>query len=412
MSDLPPGWEWASLSEVCESIVDGDHQPPPQTSSGIPFLVIGNIRNYELNFNNCRYVSESYLQSLKPVRRPQKGDVLYSLVGSYGIPVVVANDRPFCVQRHIGILRPNSKISSSFLSYALRSREVFNQATQCATGTAQLTVPLSGLRGIRIPLPSRMEQDRIVAAIEEHFSRLDAGTLALSRAGRNLKRARTAVLDAAVAGKLAGIRSGECEEIALGDLLDDIHAGKSFKCVERPADLQEWGVVKVSAMTWGRFLEDENKTVTDPLRVDPRFEIHPGDLLVSRANTVDYVGAAVLVGKCRPRLLLSDKSLRLVPKSRVLPEWLLINLRTSAARKYIESMATGTSDSMRNISQPKLKRLKIKTPSIEIQSAIIAEVDRVMSQMEQLDGSIGDSNRSAQALRTSILTAAFSGRLA
>jgi type I restriction enzyme, S subunit len=136
-----------------------------------------------------------------------------------------------------------------------------------------------------------------------------------------------------------------------------------------------------------------------------------GDLLVSRANTVEYVGAAVLVGKCRPRLLLSDKSLRLVPNSKVLPGWLLISLRASSARRYIESVATGTSDSMRNISQPKLKALRITLPPIEIQSQIVAEVDRLVSQIEQLDESLRKTRRSAQALRASILFAAFSGML-
>ena len=82
-----------------------------------------------------------------------------------------------------------------------------------------------------------------------------------------------------------------------------------------PLPLDEWGVIKVSAMTWGEFRETENKTVLEGRAVDPRMEIHPGDLLVSRANTVDYVGAVVMVHECRPRLLLSDKSLRLYPRA-------------------------------------------------------------------------------------------------
>jgi type I restriction enzyme S subunit len=261
-------------------------------------------------------------------------------------------------------------------------------------------------------MPPEQDQRQIVAAIEEQFSRLAAGSSSLQRAQRNLERARIAVLDAAVSGKFPGITKDSWEEFALGDLLDDIHAGKSFKCEERPSDLHEWGVVKVSAMTWGRFREGENKTVVDDRRADPRFEIHSGDLLVSRANTVEYVGAAVLVNKCRPRLLLSDKSLRLMPNSKVLPEWLLISLRTSLARRYIESVATGTSDSMRNISQPNLKALRIALPPIDVQSQLVTEVDRMMSQIEQLDESLGRNRRSARVLRSSILSAAFSGELA
>jgi type I restriction enzyme S subunit len=286
-----------------------------------------------------------------------------------------------------------------------------NKLEGAVRGSAQPKLTQKDLNNLRVPLPSYAEQERIAAVIEEQFSRLDAGISMLQRAQRNLKPARMSVLDAAAMGKFIGIQHDRWGEAALGDVLDDIHAGRSFKCEERPAGLDEWGVVKVSAMTWGQFRETENKTVIDHRMADPRFEISPGDLLVSRANTIEYVGAAVLVGKCRPRLLLSDKSLRLVPNSRVLPEWLLISLRTSRARRYIESIATGTSDSMRNISQPKLKELRIPLPPIDVQSQFAAEADRMLSQIEQLDQSLTGARRSVQALRSSILSAAFSGKL-
>src|SRR6266487_2092684 len=124
MSDLPAGWVWTNLAQVCTSITDGDHQPPPQAPEGIPFLVIGNIRNQVLDFTNCRYVSTHYFESLSLIRRPKKSDVLYTLVGSYGISVLVRDDRPFCVQRHIGIVRPSQEISASFLALALSTRAV------------------------------------------------------------------------------------------------------------------------------------------------------------------------------------------------------------------------------------------------------------------------------------------------
>ena len=129
--------------------------------------MIGNVRSQSIEFGGCRHVLDTYYQKLDEIRRPSKGDILYTLVGSYGIPVVVRDARPFCVQRHIGILRPSQYVPVDFLARVLESKVVFDQATQCATGIAQKTVPLAGLRGIPIPLPPLAEQHRIIAKVDE-----------------------------------------------------------------------------------------------------------------------------------------------------------------------------------------------------------------------------------------------------
>ena len=190
--NVSPGWVMSSLQSVCMSIADGDHLPPPKTESGIPFLVIGNIRSQTTNFVGSRFVSLEYYEALDPIRRPRGGDLLYTLVGSYGIPVVVRDDRPFCVQRHIGILRPSELIDVGFLALAMESDLVFTQATACATGIAQKTVPLSGLRRLLIPLPPLAEQHRIVARVDELMTicnRLERGMARSDDARSSLRNA-------------------------------------------------------------------------------------------------------------------------------------------------------------------------------------------------------------------------------
>ncbi len=171
--DVPQGWVIIDLQSVCASITDGDHLPPPKTESGIPFLVIGNVRSQTIEFEGSRFVSPEYYEALDPIRRPRSGDLLYTLVGSYGIPIVVRDDQPFCVQRHIGILRPSKLIDVLFLARAMESRLVFEQAIACATGIAQKTVPISGLRRLLIPLAPLAEQHRIVAKVDELMALCD-----------------------------------------------------------------------------------------------------------------------------------------------------------------------------------------------------------------------------------------------
>jgi type I restriction enzyme S subunit len=178
-------------------LTDGDHQPPPQTDEGIPFLVIGNVGNGEIDFSDTRHVSEGYYESLDPYRRPKQGDLLYTLVGSYGIPVRVTTDTPFCIQRHMAILRPHENTPMEYLALAMASDNVYKQATAVATGTAQKTVPLAGLRKIAIPLPPLAEQLRIVAELGRRLSvlaRSEAETdVGLERADR-LRQSILAVL--------------------------------------------------------------------------------------------------------------------------------------------------------------------------------------------------------------------------
>jgi len=172
--ELPPNWEITTLQSVCISIADGDHLPPPKTDQGVPFLVIGNVRWNSIDFSGCRFVSDKYFNALDPVRRPTKGDILYTLVGSFGIPVPVVDDRPFCIQRHIGVLRPSREIDRDFLLRTLESGFIYEQASLCATGIAQKTVPLAGLRRISVPLPPLAEERRIVEKVDELMTLCDA----------------------------------------------------------------------------------------------------------------------------------------------------------------------------------------------------------------------------------------------
>jgi type I restriction enzyme S subunit len=168
----------------------------------------------------------------------------------------------------------------------------------------------------------------------------------------------------------------------LKDVLLTIEAGKSFTCEARPAEDDEWGVIKVSAMTWGSFRANENKAVPIGKEFDKRHEIRHGDILISRANTREYVGAPVLVGKCRPGLLLSDKSLRLVPGTEVDRRWLLYALSSPAFRRHISNAATGTKDSMRNISQQALLDAPLDIPPLAEQHRIVDLLDDHLSSLD------------------------------
>ena len=160
------------LADVCKSIFDGDHMPPPKSSRGIPFLVISNVNKGKLDFSETRFVPQDYYEKLTDTRKPESGDVLYTLVGTYGIPVLVDTNRAFCFQRHMALLKPNEEaVLQRYLWYALRQRNFYQSATKIAKGTAQLTVPIKGLRQLTIPMTSLPEQQEIVAILDRLLGR-------------------------------------------------------------------------------------------------------------------------------------------------------------------------------------------------------------------------------------------------
>jgi type I restriction enzyme, S subunit len=168
-------WQNVRLSEICISIVDGTHQAPPQTESGIPFITISAINDGRLRIEKAtRFVSSLYFEQLQPSRKPVIGDILFSVTGSIAITALVDVSEPFIFQRHIAILKPDSsQIVSEFLFYVLNSENIKRQSQEVATGTAQKTISISRLRAFEIDLPSIDEQIEVVNRIESLFSYAD-----------------------------------------------------------------------------------------------------------------------------------------------------------------------------------------------------------------------------------------------
>lgn len=159
------------LGEVC-FITDGDHQPPPKTNEGIPFVTISNVDKYNnIDFSDTRFVSEDYFNKLPDERIPKKGDLLYTVVGTLGIPIIVKEDKKFVVQRHIAIIKPKNDILVSYLYYLVQTSSFYNDACSSATGAAQKTIGLKFLRNVKIPIPPLSEQQKIVNVLDK-FDRL------------------------------------------------------------------------------------------------------------------------------------------------------------------------------------------------------------------------------------------------
>lgn len=207
-------WENVSLDSVCKSIYDGDHMPPPKSETGIPFLVISNVNTGFISFEKCRFVPEEYYDSLSETRTPEIGDILYTIVGSYGIPVMVDTDKKFCFQRHMALLKPKD-IYNRFLWRQLQTQSFFEQATSIATGTAQLTVPIKGLRKLLVKCPTFPEQHEIVRLIDDLLARERSAQQATEQALASIDLMKKSILARAFRGELGTNKASEASALEL-----------------------------------------------------------------------------------------------------------------------------------------------------------------------------------------------------
>ena len=192
--------------------------------------------------------------------------------------------------------------------------------------------------------------------------------------------------------------------VPLGELLLRIEAGASIRTTERIARKDEPGVLKVSALTWGAFDPNEAKAVDPNYLPEPHHRVRKGDVLISRANTAELVGAVVRVGEDHPNRLLSDKTLRLVlDESRCHPEYLVNVLRLPEVRAHLEENATGTSSSMRNITQDTIRATLIPLPDVQCQEDIAHRLQTLSVALSQAKTSLSNQLNEILILQKAII---------
>ena len=172
----------------------------------------------------------------------------------------------------------------------------------------------------------------------------------------------------------------------LRTLVESSGSGWSPKTLDTPREGNEWGILKVSAVSWDQFRPEANKQVLPGTQPKPQAIIRKGDFLISRANTAELVARAVIVESEPVNLMMSDKIVRLKLVEPCEPKYILINNNHSTfARSYYAGRATGVSPSMKNATRDVILDLPIPLPPLAEQHRIVAKVDELMALCDQLE---------------------------
>jgi type I restriction enzyme S subunit len=194
----------------------------------------------------------------------------------------------------------------------------------------------------------------------------------------------------------------------MGNLVQASNSGWSPKTLDLPREGEEWGILKVSAVSWEHFQPDANKQVLPGTQPKPQAVVNNGDFLISRANTAELVAKAVIVD-CDPvNLMMSDKIVRLQLVELCEPRYILIvNNHATFARAYYASHATGVSPSMKNVSRGVILGLPLPLPPLAEQHRIVAKVDELMALCDQLEQQLSQAEQSRRGLLEAVLREAL-----
>ena len=174
--------------------------------------------------------------------------------------------------------------------------------------------------------------------------------------------------------------------ISLGTLVAESNSGWSPKTLDQPRIGDEWGVLKVSAVSWHEFRAAENKQVLPGTAPRLQAQVKRGDFLISRANTVELIARAVIVEHEPINLMLSDKIVRLVFRHSCNLRFVwIVNNYADFARAHYAQQASGVSPSMKNVTRDVILGLPVPLPPLAEQHRIVAKVDELMAMCEQLE---------------------------
>lgn len=392
-----------------------------------PYLRVANVQDGFIDLNDVKTIMVPEQEA--SLCRLRKGDVLMNEGGDadkLGRGAVWLGEIEPCLhQNHVFAVRPWS-VSSEWLAIWISCEQAKGYfASRAKQATNLASISSTNLMELPILLPPPERQRAIVAHIARETGRIDALVSAKQRLIGTLAEKRRAVVALAVTRGLdsaaplrrsavpsLGVTPAHWRDLRLRFLLERLEQGWSPEAENREPGHEEWGVLKLNAVSRGQYDGAATKALPASLKPRPELQIEVGDVLVTRANTPLLVGDACYVAQTRPRLMLCDLIYRLRVRPRDLDgRYLSLFLITAFGRAQVESVAKGTSGSMVKISQDHIKDWWIPVPPLEEQRAIVAHIARETSKIDQLRAATERTIALLKERRAALIAAAVTGQI-
>jgi len=404
-NDLPPGWAWATVAAVAD--VQLGRQRSPQHHAGEqmrPYLRAANVTWQGICVNDVKTMNFDDVDFAKYKLEP--GDILLNEASGspqeVGKPAIWRSEvEDCCFQNTLLRLRPQL-VDRNYVFWYCYSSALTGRLGEAGRGVNIRHLGKRGLAQFRIPVAPLAEQERIVAAIEEHFSRLDAATVALADAHKKL--------DVLLRAVLRTVCEGSWDTKPLGQVIVSL---KNGVFVSRPsATPPGHPIYRISAVRPLVLRIDDIRWANPVPDSFHNYAVEAGDILFTRySGNPTYVGAAAVVPQDGAGVLHPDKLIRVIAdRDSVLPEWIAAYVTAGQGRREIEKRLKTTAGQV-GISGSQLRSVPIAVPPIAYQQHAVNKISNVLAERERIHQTLSATRERIEVLRQSVLALAFSGRL-
>lgn len=354
----------------------------------IPWVKSGDLREKAI-IETEEYISELALKE-SSAKLVEKGAILLAMYGATvgrmaRLGVNAATNQAVC-----HIIPDENIVNAQYLYYALLNK--VPEFLEKAVGGAQPNINQGVIKATEIYLPSLSTQTQIAQI-------LDKSTALIAK-----RKAQIAELDDLISACYKNVLSkSEKRCVKISNVVRDISTGKSYASLEE----SPYKVLKTSAVSYGFFNENEVKNLPINYTPPPEHLLRKGDILVSRMNTEELVGASAFVWKDYSNIAIPDRLWKLHLVDSVNPIFIWKTLQQDFFRKSIRVNSSGTSGSMKNISQANFMNLEIYLPDLKTQIQFAQIAEKIHAQKSLLQKSLAELEVQHQAL----MQKAFNGQL-
>ncbi len=404
MNGLPAGWAETTVGEVAETKLGKMLSAKSKVGTNPrPYLRNKNVQWGRIDVDDL--LRMDFSDEEFEVFQVRHGDLLVCEGGEIGRAAIWRDpQREVAFQKALHRVRPRDEVQTEFLLYLFMWLGESNGFDRFVTGSTIKHLPQEDLRRLPLPLPPLAEQRRIVAAIEEQFSRLDAAESVLAKALRRLESLRKATIVSSIPDHLGDgwtlSTVGAVGTLQLGrQRAPKYHHGSNMKPYLRVANVFEDRIV-TSDVKEMHFSPDEFK----------RYRLEEGDVLLNEGQTPELVGRPAIYRGEPADVGFTNSLLRFKPSNDVDTKYALLVFRRHLHSGRFMREARITTN-IAHLSAGRLKTVEFNYPAIDEQRRIVAEVERQLSLIDSLRAAVESAQKRSGALRRAILERAFRGEL-